>query len=86
MQGLVCGVEHRMSRTLARVCSVHRKVVGLRDYNGSGGGSGRSLTLSTINQNLRNLRYEVRGKVPHRADEIKIELAAVSGRFLKPYK
>ena len=85
MQGLVCGVGHRMSRTLARVCSVHRLVVGLRDYNGGGGG-GRSLTLSTINQNLRNLRYEVRGKVPHRADEIKIELAAVSGRFLKPYK
>ena len=81
MAGLVCASRHRMSRVLvlcSRVCSAHQQIRGLRHYNSEdGGSSGKSLTLSTINQNLRNLRYEVRGSVPQRADKIKMELAAV---------
>jgi len=75
MEGLVCASRYRLSGTIilcCRVCSAHK---GLRHYN-SGDGN-KSLTLSSINANLRDMRYEVRGRIPKRADEIKMELAAV---------
>jgi len=74
MEGLVCASGHRLSRSMI-LCSRVCKRGGLRHYN-TGDGS-KSLTLSTINQNLRHMRYAVRGRIPKRADEIKMELTAV---------
>ena len=85
MAGLVCASRHRMSRAFvlcSRVCSAHQQIRGLRHYNSEdGGSSGKSLTLSTMNQNVRNMRYEVRGGVAQRADEIE-EVRSTGEKFV----
>ncbi|XP_065916025.1 alanine aminotransferase 1-like [Dysidea avara] len=87
MAGLVCASRHRMSRAFvlcSRVCSAHQQIRGLRHYNSEdGGSSGKSLTLSTMNQNVRNMRYEVRGGVAQRADEIEEILKKPFSKVIK---